>query len=1450
MSGLRKNLVRSIVFITVISMVWQGVVWADPGVIQPDRLQVRTLFSLPDMEERVSPLVSGYVVKRLAEFERDLTKQHPSRIEDAAKELIVQIKKDADIPEDLLKIAASSAKGELVVILGSHAVRYYNHRREDTQDPGPGRKVIKDMKIGGYFSRQILEVSGKEYFSGGAEVYWSEWEVVNSNTLRARGRKGIIAKRGPDGKFDIMSGGLPVDPVDKEVEDHIQALKDKNKNVRIAAIGNLGKIGDEKAVQPLIKVLRSADWTVRGAAAVALGKIGDERAVLPLIQALKDTTAYVRSAAAEALGKIGDKKAVEPLIQVALKDQEKRVRGTAAEALGAINDESAVQSLILASKDEDLHICEAATKALGKMGEPSVELLVQALKDRDERVRKTAAEALGEINDERAVPHLVRALKDTEWIVRGNAAIALGEIGDENAVPLLIRTLRDEDSYVRFTAVHALGQISDERAVKPLIRALEDEDLDVREAAAEALGKIGKPAIELLIQALTKDESKSVRAGAAEALGKIGDKSTVRFLAQALIKDENERVREAAAKALGEVGDKEVAGLLVQVLIKNDEDPDVRKAAVEALGRIGDEKAVLSLIRIFNDKSMVGYIGRVPEAIIRSLGEIGGEKAAEFLIQLLKDEDYSARIIVVEALDKIGGDKAIQVLTRTSKQDKDMYVRRAAAEALKAIRNKAAAAVEYFSSGAEVNWSEWEAVDSNTLRAKGQKGIIAKRGLDGKFDIMSGGLFADITASDNEPENNELNIAKIVPSETTCLGKPTVRLDVELLGGAKGHFVVPAGTSTGEDEARTVGVEKAVKNLAGIHTEVTDRGLKADQLTDIARVMLEMGKDKLGAEATLSYQMASAWAAARQRGFEPYEFIREIAPDIASRSVPKTKIQYNITNGGEHAENDLNMQEFMVVPVGRSTAEANRMCDEIDRQLGLIYRSLGLSADPDDKGVGEKRGKEGGYKIADLTSERLKEIYANPPEKSFEYLNVAELKERGNIGVHDFVLECMVAAVKNAGYVPSTSGEIGTVAIALDPATSSMVVEGHKDLYHYEGAQIGSKDLAGIFERWVARYPITSIEDGMGENDWDGWMRLVDKVGDKVLLIGDDSLVTQAARLTKFIELLREKGYVDKKTGKVTRKIGILIKLNQNGFLITGINDPGKGYLGTLEVIRLAKRHGIEVVVSHRSKEAEPGEREVSIAELAAGVDAYALKSGDHVQGIRAVKEDRLAEIDRRERELFVKKVMDNAETVIPGLVDALITASEKDKKVVLAFDTDLGGGRMNVLLGELIEAISGLKDNNEDLKRFLANLYMIKGKGKDLGSRLGNITDPSKGSVKKENVIVVAKGSNEEYFKSLKGTATMAIVDDSAFPETAHLPLLDVMLLAVGSYLGWSENRLYEIYSSIPDVESLSLEEYVKLCKKDQRSLIIKLVPNAVQLETEKRREIIDAIKDMLAKA
>ena len=485
------------------------------------------------------------------------------------------------------------------------------------------------------------------------------------------------------------------------------------------------------------------------------------------------------------------------------------------------------------------------------------------------------------------------------------------------------------------------------------------------------------------------------------------------------------------------------------------------------------------------------------------------------------------------------------------------------------------------------------------------------------------------------PDDAMLTVQDIKPSIVKTIGnKETLRVDVTLVGGAQGHFVQPAGTSSGDDERKTEDdLNKVIENVQKIHAEVVKQRINPDQLAEIGQLMLKMDSQNfLGAQATLAYQMANAWAVARAKGLELYQLIREIAPDLASkkRGSIRTKIQYNITNGGAHAANSLDMQEFMIVPTGKTKAESNKMADNVDRELGLVYQALGLQANPNDHGLGNLRGLEGGYSIPNFTQEKLQELYKNADSYNVKNLNLSELRDR-NVGLHEFILNALMAAVKNAGYKVSKSGEVGTVALAIDLASSEMYNR-DKKTYSFEGRDISPEELTNVLDGWVKTYPLDSIEDAMDQNDWDGWMVVIKALGDKVLLIADDNLVTQERRLMIFINKLKENGLVDA-NGKVTKKVGILIKLNQNGFLTTGIDDPAKGYLGTLEVVRLAKQHGMEAVISHRSKEAQPEDNEVSIADLAGGVDAYGLKSGDHVQSFRAVKENRLAEIERQEIE-------------------------------------------------------------------------------------------------------------------------------------------------------------------------------------------------------------------------
>ena len=221
---------------------------------------------------------------------------------------------------------------------------------------------------------------------------------------------------------------------------------------------------------------------------------------------------------------------------------------------------------------------------------------------------------------------------------------------------------------------------------------------------------------------------------------------------------------------------------------------------------------------------------------------------------------------------------------------------------------------------------------------------------------------------------------------------------------------------------------------------------------------------------------------------------------------------------------------------------------------------------------------------------------------------------------------------------------------------------------------------------------------------------------------------------------------------------------------------------------------------------------------------------------------------------LFRQRILEGMEKdVMPCLVNALIAVSERKEKVILALDIDLGEGQINTLLEKLIRVIPALKDNNEDLKRFLDNLHVIKGTGRDLSLRLNNVTDPSRGSAKKEDVIIVTKDSNAEHFRDFKGAATMAVVDDGAFPETAYLPLLEIMLFAISKHLGWDKKALLKYYGMIPNVvsvEDLNPGDYAGLFGGDERLLVIRLVPDAVQFDKEELREMMDSIKVMLARA
>ncbi|MGB2650920.1 MAG: hypothetical protein WBD00_01820 [Candidatus Omnitrophota bacterium] len=216
-------------------------------------------------------------------------------------------------------------------------------------------------------------------------------------------------------------------------------------------------------------------------------------------------------------------------------------------------------------------------------------------------------------------------------------------------------------------------------------------------------------------------------------------------------------------------------------------------------------------------------------------------------------------------------------------------------------------------------------------------------------------------------------------------------------------------------------------------------------------------------------------------------------------------------------------------------------------------------------------------------------------------------------------------------------------------------------------------------------------------------------------------------------------------------------------------------------------------------------------------------------------------------------KILANAGKAIPCLVNALIAASKKNGKVVLALDLELGEGEINALLRKLIKVLPTIEGNNDDLERFFKNLEIIKGEGGTLARRVANITDPSKGKVAPENLIVITRSENTKYYQGLEGQATIAAVDDNEFSGSAYLPLLEIMLFAVGKYLNWDEATLKKHYQMIPNVVSsadLSAEDYAMLFGKDKGLMVIRLIPNATEFDKNELRELMDSIRTMLARA
>ena len=398
-------------------------------------------------------------------------------------------------------------------------------------------------------------------------------------------------------------------------------------------------------------------------------------------------------------------------------------------------------------------------------------------------------------------------------------------------------------------------------------------------------------------------------------------------------------------------------------------------------------------------------------------------------------------------------------------------------------------------------------------------------------------------------------------------GNPTVEVDVILECGAKGRAAVPSGASTGsheavelrdEDKGRYLGkgVLKAVNN---VNTEIREALLGMDALNQVAidKVMLELdgtsNKGRLGANAILGVSLAVAKAAAEALGQPLYKYLG----GVNAKELPLPMM--NILNGGAHADSAVDLQEFMIQPVGaKSFREAMQMGAEIFHHLGKILKANGDSTNV---------GNEGGY---------------------------APSKIQGTEGALALISE----AVKAAGY------ELGKdITFALDAASSEFCKEVNgKYEYHFkrEGGVVRTTDeMIKWYEELISKYPIVSIEDGLGEDDWDGWVKLTKTIGDRVQIVGDDLFVTNTERLKKGIELGAGNS--------------ILIKLNQIGSLTE-----------TLDAIEMAKRAGYTAVVSHRSGETE----DATIADVAVATNAGQIKTGSTSRTDRMAKYNQLLRIE------------------------------------------------------------------------------------------------------------------------------------------------------------------------------------------------------------------------------
>ena len=417
--------------------------------------------------------------------------------------------------------------------------------------------------------------------------------------------------------------------------------------------------------------------------------------------------------------------------------------------------------------------------------------------------------------------------------------------------------------------------------------------------------------------------------------------------------------------------------------------------------------------------------------------------------------------------------------------------------------------------------------------------------------------------SDKDGKQVMTNIGAIIGREVLdSRGNPTVEAEVQLASGTIGRAIVPSGASTGEHEAVELrdgdnarflgkGVLKAVENVNG---EIADAlaNFDAYDQRSLDQKMIELdgteNKGRLGANAILAVSMAAARAAAAEYGLPLYRYLGGLGANILPTPM------MNILNGGAHADNNVDFQEFMVMPVGAPTfSESLRWGVEVFHTLKGVLKKRGYNT---------AVGDEGGFA---------------PSVKS-------------NVEAIDVVLE----AIQQSGYKPGEE-----IAIALDPAASEFYQDGKYVFTKSDKSAKSSDDMVKFWVKWVKDYPIISLEDGLSEDDWDGWQNLTKELGDKIQLVGDDLFVTNVQFLQEGID----KGVAN----------SILIKVNQIGTVTE-----------TLDAIDLARRNGYTSVISHRSGETE----DTFIADLAVGTGAGQIKTGSASRTDRIAKYNQLLRIE------------------------------------------------------------------------------------------------------------------------------------------------------------------------------------------------------------------------------